>query len=124
MMKCKGHIHNERHQGRNEPCNAKLRNVGFERGDNDEIEKLERKGASDESDAVARQIANGIKLGVDASEYAILVRTNAAAGHFELSCIAKGLPVSVIGKSFFAGKERIFLTQYRSHTSAQAPQWI
>jgi len=39
MMKCKGHIHNERHQGRIEPCTWKIRKVGFERGDDDKIAK-------------------------------------------------------------------------------------
>lgn len=38
-MKCKGHIHNERHQGRIEPCTWKPRNVGFEKGDDDKVVK-------------------------------------------------------------------------------------
>lgn len=36
-MKCNGHIHNERHQGRKEPCNANLEKVGFNKDKNEEL---------------------------------------------------------------------------------------
>lgn len=55
-----------------------------------------------EADTVASQIAEALTNGAEPSDFAILVRTNVAAGPFELSLIAREIPTAVVGRSFFS----------------------
>lgn len=59
-------------------------------------------GAGAVADAVAEEIAEETAGGVSPGAYAILTRTNADAGLFEMALVAKGIPVTVVGKSFFS----------------------